>query len=79
LSSRPKYFGRGSFYRLEYDIILLFGLTELKAMVAWKQGVGLLLVLLYSLFTQCRQDVERRSVAKIIYDQDTTNDDPISV
>jgi hypothetical protein len=43
LSFRPKYFGRGSFYRLEYDIILLFGLTELKAMVAWKQDVGLLL------------------------------------
>ena len=51
LSSRPKYFGRGNFYRLEYDIILLFGLTELKAMVSWKQDVGLLLFLLHSLFT----------------------------
>ena len=46
LSSRPKYFGKGSFYRLEYDIILLFGLTELKTLVAWKQNVGLFLVLI---------------------------------
>jgi len=26
-----------SFYRMDYDIILLFGLTEFKAQVAWKE------------------------------------------
>ena len=32
--------GNGSFYWLYYDIILLFGMTELKAQVAWKEGVS---------------------------------------
>jgi len=27
----------GVFYRVEYDIVLLFGMTELKAQVAWKE------------------------------------------
>ncbi|KAF9478436.1 hypothetical protein BDN70DRAFT_933388 [Pholiota conissans] len=30
--------GPGCFYRLDYDYILIFGLTELKAQVAWKEG-----------------------------------------
>jgi len=45
-------------------------------MIAWKQDVGLLLVSLYPLFIGCCQGVERQSEAKIIYDQDTTSDDP---
>ena len=28
------------YYVLEFDIILLFGLTELKAQIAWKENVG---------------------------------------
>ena len=41
LSPRPKYSGEGIFYWLKYDVILLFGLTELQAMIAWKENVGL--------------------------------------
>lgn len=32
--------GWGKCYRVEFDIVLLFGLTELKAQVAWKEGVS---------------------------------------
>jgi hypothetical protein len=35
LSPRPKYSGEGTFYCLEYDIVLLFGLTELEL---WPSG-----------------------------------------
>jgi len=38
LLPRPTASGYGSFYRVDYDIILLFGLTELKAQVAWKEN-----------------------------------------
>jgi len=27
-----------TFYRIDYDVVLLFGLTELKAQVAWKEN-----------------------------------------
>ncbi|KIM40828.1 hypothetical protein M413DRAFT_27965 [Hebeloma cylindrosporum] len=37
LPRQPKYFGRGTFYPIDYDIILLFRLTGLQAMIAWKQ------------------------------------------
>ncbi|KAF9478438.1 hypothetical protein BDN70DRAFT_994212 [Pholiota conissans] len=30
--------GRGIFYRLNYEYVLIFGLTELKAQVVWEQG-----------------------------------------
>jgi len=56
---RPKASGKGSFYRVDYDIILLFGMTELKAQVAWQES-----------------GKEKRSATKIVYDPDTTNDDP---
>jgi hypothetical protein len=49
LSPRSKS-GGGSFYRLDYDIVLMFGLTELKAVIAWKQNVGLCLDFIASLF-----------------------------
>lgn len=29
----------GTYYRVDYDVVLLFGLTELKAMIAWKEEV----------------------------------------
>jgi hypothetical protein len=28
------------FYRMDFDIVLLFGLAELKAQIAWKEGVS---------------------------------------
>lgn len=30
-----------SYFKVAYDIILLFGLTEMKAQVAWKQNVSM--------------------------------------
>jgi len=32
----------GTYYRVDYDVVLLFGLTELKAMIAWEEEVCLL-------------------------------------
>lgn len=40
LTPRAKPNSTGLYYRLDYDIVLLFGLTELKAQVAWKEGVS---------------------------------------
>ncbi|CAA7260337.1 unnamed protein product [Cyclocybe aegerita] len=37
LDAKSKPSGGGVFYRLDYEIVLLFGLTELKAFVAWKE------------------------------------------
>jgi hypothetical protein len=34
----PKVKGKGTYYRVDYDIVLLFGMTELKAQVAWKEN-----------------------------------------
>ena len=28
---------QGKFYRLEYDLVLIFGCTEFKAQIAWKE------------------------------------------
>jgi len=77
LSPLSKYSGRGTCYYFEYDIVLLFGLTELQAVVAWKENVSLLFVFLRPfVFIECCQGVERRSPARIIYDPNLTNDDP---
>ena len=40
LFPRPKATGKGSFYRVDYEIVLLFGMTELKALIAWKEKVS---------------------------------------
>ena len=32
--------GKGSFHTVDFDIILLFGMTELKAQVAWTENVS---------------------------------------
>ena len=32
--------GGGIFYRVDYDLVLLFGMTELKAQVAWRENVS---------------------------------------
>jgi len=34
----PKTKGNGKFYKLHFDIVLLFGQTELKAQIAWKKN-----------------------------------------
>ena len=44
LSSRPKYSGEGDFYKVKFDVVLLFGLTEFKAVIAWEENVGHLMV-----------------------------------
>jgi len=49
--------GEGMFYRVDFDIVLLFGLTELEAMVAWKENVGPFFVLLYPF---CLQNIVGR-------------------
>ncbi|KAF9068288.1 hypothetical protein BDP27DRAFT_1421991 [Rhodocollybia butyracea] len=47
--------GNGSiYYKTEFDVILLFGLTELKAQIAWKEGNG----------------VEKRGPAQVMYELD---------
>ena len=44
LSPQPKHSEKGNFYKVRYDIVLLFGLTEFNAAIAWKENVGLLMV-----------------------------------
>jgi len=36
--------GKGNFYKVKCNIVLLFGLTEFKAVIAWKEDVGHLMV-----------------------------------
>ena len=44
-SLRPRVAPDGSVhYRIKYDVILLFGLTELKAQISWKHEVRLFIV-----------------------------------
>jgi hypothetical protein len=38
--TQPKATGKGSLFHVDYDIILLFGTTELKAQVAWMENVS---------------------------------------
>ena len=45
--THPQAKGKGNFYRVDIDIILLFGRTELKAQVAWKENVSDLAYLLF--------------------------------
>ena len=48
--SKPKVTGIGSYLCVEFDIILLFGMTEFKAQLAWKEDVsGLMLFNLTSI------------------------------
>jgi len=47
MSRQRKFSGEGRFYRIKYDVVLLFGLTEFKAMVTWKENVGPFFVSLY--------------------------------
>ena len=40
LMNIAKYWSNGSFYNIDYDIVLAFGLTELTAQYAWKENVS---------------------------------------
>ena len=42
-----KYGPDGKYYELAYRIILLFGLTELKAQVSWKEKVSWIFCISY--------------------------------
>ena len=37
---QPDATGRGSFYRVMVDVILLFGMTEFTAQIAWRENVS---------------------------------------
>ena len=39
-SIKPHNYRGAKYYVLEFDIVLLFGLTELKAQIAWTENVG---------------------------------------
>lgn len=43
LNAQPRRKNRQAYYKMEYDIILSFGLTELKAQICWKERVGCVL------------------------------------
>ena len=68
VSTRPKTKGRGAYYRLDYEIVLLFSLTELKAQVAWKEKQGKKVFRSFRCESACKaltafhslQDVEKR-------------------
>ena len=36
----PKTSGNGIYYSVDFDVILLFGMTELQAQIAWKENVS---------------------------------------
>ena len=38
----PKVTGEGSYYSVDLEIVLLFGMTELQAQLAWKENVSCL-------------------------------------
>ena len=40
LSMQPKATGKGSFLNVDFDVIILFGMTELKAQVSWMENVS---------------------------------------
>ncbi|KJA20624.1 hypothetical protein HYPSUDRAFT_42934 [Hypholoma sublateritium FD-334 SS-4] len=50
VSGPLKGFEGKTYYQANYEIVLLFGLTELKAQVAWKENVCRLVVYLYDPF-----------------------------
>ena len=39
----------GLYYRVDYDIVVLFGATELKAQLAWKEFVSNVIIYLFNL------------------------------
>ena len=49
-----------AYYEMEYDVILLFGLTELKAQISWVHQVGPVTVLNKPYHSRIVQGVEKR-------------------
>ena len=51
-----------TYYRLDYDVILIFGLTELKAQIGWleKVWISLLCAYLSTNLLQNIQGIEKR-------------------
>jgi len=42
---------KGRYYQIVYDVVLLLGLTEMKAYIAWKENVRLFDILASTLVT----------------------------
>ena len=40
LLPQPKAVGHGTYYSVDYDFVLLLGMTELKAQIAWRENVS---------------------------------------
>ena len=38
--TRPKRTGDGIYHYVDYEVILLFGMTELEAQIAWEENVS---------------------------------------
>ena len=71
LSPQLKHLGEGTFYTIDFDIVLFFGLTEFRAAAAWKENVSLLIdLMVHWICLHFCQGVERQSSARIIYDPD---------
>lgn len=61
--------GAGVYYKLSFDIILLFGLTEIKAQISWKEQVSYITMSCSSSELRpdvCIQDKEHRSVSSTL-------------
>ena len=50
MTYKRRHSGEEMLYFVEFCIVLRFGLTELEAMVSWKENVSPLFVLLYPLY-----------------------------
>ena len=48
LLPRPKVIGQGSFYSVDCEVVILFGMTELKAQIAWMENVSCLYMFVQS-------------------------------
>ena len=45
LLPQPKAVGQGTYYSVDYDFVLLLGMTELKAQIAWRENVSVSFIL----------------------------------
>lgn len=49
-----------TFYQLDYELVLIFGLTELQAYVSWKHKVCLLVAVRFRSLIQCFHSREKK-------------------
>ena len=47
---------KGTYYRLDYDVVLLFGLTEFKAQLVWKEKV---MCVIFHVTQPCISDISQ--------------------